>query len=203
MIMTEQKKKEQRSNKWAFLFYQESAPEDYLNVLEELHVPFVLSPWHDKDVNRSTGEFKKAHKHGAFFFDSLKSYTQVSELISNKLNGPAHVEVVMSPKGMYDYFTHAENPEKTPYNIMDIESGAGFELDKFLAENNSDLLQQVYEIMRDSGLKEFADFTDLVAEEFPLLLYYVFDKSYFFKIYLDSKRYIESKPKTGKEVEDD
>ncbi|MDT2883133.1 replication protein [Lactococcus lactis] len=203
MIMTEQKKKEQRSNKWAFLFYQESAPEDYLNVLEELHVPFVLSPWHDKDVNRSTGEFKKAHKHGAFFFDSLKSYTQVSELISNKLNGPAHVEVVMSPKGMYDYFTHAENPEKTPYNIMDIESGAGFELDKFLAENNPDLLQQVYEIMRDSGLKEFADFTDLVAEEFPLLLYYVFDKSYFFKIYLDSKRYIESKPKTGKEVEDD
>ena len=201
--MTEQKKKEQRSNKWAFLFYQESAPEDYLNVLEELHVPFVLSPWHDKDVNRSTGEFKKAHKHGAFFFDSLKSYTQVSELISNKLNGPAHVEVVMSPKGMYDYFTHAENPEKTPYNIMDIESGAGFELDKFLAENNPDLLQQVYEIMRDSGLKEFADFTDLVAEEFPLLLYYVFDKSYFFKIYLDSKRYIESKPKTGKEVEDD
>ncbi|MDT2921276.1 replication protein [Lactococcus lactis] len=203
MIMTEQKKKEQRSNKWAFLFYQESAPEDYLNVLEELHVPFVLSPWHDKDVNRSTGESKKAHKHGAFFFDSLKSYTQVSELISNKLNSPAHVEVVMSPKGMYDYFTHAENPEKTPYNIMDIESGAGFELDKFLAENNSDLLQQVYEIMRDSGLKEFADFTDLVAEEFPLLLYYVFDKSYFFKIYLDSKRYIESKPKTGKEVEDD
>lgn len=203
MIMTEQKKKEQRSNKWAFLFYQESAPEDYLNVLEELHVPFVLSPWHDKDVNRSTGEFKKAHKHGAFFFDSLKSYTQVSELISNKLNGPAQVEVVMSPKGMYDYFTHAENPEKTPYNIMDIESGAGFELDKFLAENNPDLLQQVYEIMRDSGLKEFADFTDLVAEEFPLLLYYVFDKSYFFKIYLDSKRYIESKPKTVKEVEDD
>lgn len=127
----------------------------------------------------------------------------MSELISNKLNGPAHVEVVMSPKGMYDYFTHAENPEKTPYNIMDIESGAGFELDKFLAENNPDLLQKVYEIMRDSGLKEFADFTDLVAEEFPLLLYYVFDKSYFFKIYLDSKRYIESKPKTGKEVEDD
>ena len=67
--MTEQKKKEQRSNKWAFLFYKESASEDYLNVLEELHVPFVLSPWHDKDVNRSTGEFKKAHKHGAFFFD--------------------------------------------------------------------------------------------------------------------------------------
>ncbi|WP_236560075.1 Rep family protein, partial [Streptococcus halichoeri] len=47
--------KEKRSNKWAFLLYQESAPENYLDILEEMHVPFVLSPWHDKDVNRQTG----------------------------------------------------------------------------------------------------------------------------------------------------
>ena len=191
--------KDKRSNKWTFLIYKESAPEDYLNVLEEMHVPFILSPWHDKDINRSTGEFKKAHKHGALFFETLKSYTQVSELLQEKLNTPAHIEVVMSPKGMYDYFIHAENPEKTRYNIEDIESGCGFELDKFLAENNPDLLKQVYEVMRDSGLREFADFTDLIAEQFPDLLLCVFDKSYFFKIYLDSKRYIKTERKEDKE----
>ena len=65
--------KDKRSNKWAFLLYQESVPKNYLEVLEELHIPFVLSPWHDKDVNKETGEFKKAHKHGALFFESLKS----------------------------------------------------------------------------------------------------------------------------------
>ena len=92
-------KKEKRSNKWAFLIYQESTPEDYLERLEELHIPFILSPWHDKDVNSTTGEFKKSHKHGALFFESLKSYSQVSELVSEKLNAPSHVEVVMSPKG--------------------------------------------------------------------------------------------------------
>ena len=54
--------KEKRSNKWAFLLYQESAPEHYLDVLENMHIPFVLSPWHDKDINKETGEFKKAHK---------------------------------------------------------------------------------------------------------------------------------------------
>ncbi len=106
-------KKEKRSNKWAFLIYQESIPENYLERLEELHIPFILSPWHDKDVNSTTGEFKKSHKHGALFFESLKSYTQVSDLVSEKLNAPSHVEVVMSPKGMFDYFTHAENPDKT------------------------------------------------------------------------------------------
>lgn len=130
--------KEQRSNKWAFLFYRESAPENYLEILEGLHIPFILSPWHDKDINRKTGELKKAHKHGAFFFDSLKSYSQVSELIKDKLKGPAHVEPIMSPKGMYDYFVHAENPEKSQYDIKDIETGCGFELDKFLINNNND-----------------------------------------------------------------
>ena len=93
--------KEQRSSKWTFLFYKESAPADYIEVLEELHIPFILSPWHDKDVNRKTGELKKAHKHGAFFFESLKSYKQVSEIIKDKLNGPAHVEVIQSPKGLF------------------------------------------------------------------------------------------------------
>ena len=44
--------KEQRSNKWAFLFYKESAPDNYLDILEEIHVPFVLSPWHDKDLKK-------------------------------------------------------------------------------------------------------------------------------------------------------
>lgn len=97
--------KEKRSNKWAFLIYKESAPDNYIEVLEGLHVPFVLSPWHDKDIHSDTGEIKKAHKHGALYFESLKSYSQVSELITEKLNGPTHVEAVMSPKGMYDYFT--------------------------------------------------------------------------------------------------
>lgn len=74
--------KEKRSNKWAFLLYQESAPENYLAILEDMHILFVLSPWHDKDINKETGEFKKAHKHGALYFDSLKSYSQVSELVT-------------------------------------------------------------------------------------------------------------------------
>ncbi|MDG4974943.1 replication protein [Lactococcus lactis] len=195
-------KKERRSNKWAFLIYQESTPEDYLERLEELHVPFILSPWHDKDVNSTTGEFKKSHKHGALFFETLKSYTQVSDLVSEKLNAPSHVEVVMSPKGMFDYFTHAENPDKTKYDINEIESGCGFNLEQFLTENSPDLLGQLYQVMRDSEVQEFADFTDLIAEQYPHFLQFVFDKSYFFKIYLDSKRFnFKTKKQKGKSNE--
>ena len=53
------KSKEKRSNKWAFLLYQDSAPENYLDILEEMHIPFVLSPWHDKDVDKGNWRVQK------------------------------------------------------------------------------------------------------------------------------------------------
>lgn len=186
--------KERRSNKWAFLIYEESAPDNYLEILNGLHVSFVLSPWHDKDIYSGTGELKKSHKHGAFYFDSLKSYTQVSELVSDKLNGPAHVEVVMSPKGMFDYFTHAENPSKTPYDVENIESGAGFELDKFLLEQNTDnFMNDVIDIIEENNFMEFEDLVRYARENNYLLLGLIVERTYFFAKYLDSHRYSKGK----------
>ena len=182
--------KEQRSNKWAFLFYKESAPDNYFEVLEDIHVPFILSPWHDKDVNKKTGEFKKAHKHGALYFDSLKSYYQVSELIKDRLNGPAHVEPVMSPKGMYDYFTHAENPEKTLYKVEDIESGCGFELDKFLVQQNSDdFTTEVIDTIAENDFTEFEELVWYARDNNTALLGLIIERTYFFARYLDSRRH--------------
>lgn len=196
-------KNEKRSNKWAFLIYQESAPENYLEILESLRVPFVLSPWHDKDIHSETGEIKKSHKHGALYFDSLKSYSQVSELISNKLNGPSHVEIVLSPKGMFNYFTHAENPKKTLYNIEYIKSGCGFELDKFLLEQNSDnFMNEVIDIIEKNNFTEFEDLVRYARENNYLLLGLIIERTYFFAKYLDSRRHNPNKH-SKREKEDD
>ena len=182
--------KEQRSNKWTFIFYQESAPEDYLAVLDDIKVPYVLSPWHDIDIDRKTGELKKSHKHGAFFFDSLKSYSQVSELITTKLNGPSHVEVVMSPTGLYNYFTHAENDDKTQYNIEDIESGCGFDLDKFIVDNSTDdFINDVIDVIEDNDFTEFEELVWYAREYDTELLKLIFNKTFFFSKFLDSRRH--------------
>ena len=182
--------KEQRSNKWTFIFYQESAPEDYLAVLDDIKVPYVLSPWHNKDIDRKTGELKKSHKHGAFFFDSLKSYSQVSELITTKLNGPSHVEVVMSPTGLYNYFTHAENDDKTQYNIEDIESGCGFDLDKFIVDNSTDdFINDVIDVIEDNDFTEFEELVWYAREYDTELLKLIFNKTFFFSKFLDSRRH--------------
>ncbi|WP_080145573.1 replication protein [Marinilactibacillus piezotolerans] len=184
------KQKDKRSNKWAFILYQESAPENYFDVLEGLHVPFILSPWHDKDVNKETGEIKKAHKHGALYFDSLKSYSQVSELISEKLKSPKHVEVIMSPKGMYDYFVHAENPDKTQYNIEDIESGCGFDLAGFLLEQDGgSFIGEIIDMIEENEFVEFKDLVTYARTNNTILLALVMNKTYFFAKYLDSRRY--------------
>ncbi|MGY3746584.1 replication protein [Vagococcus salmoninarum] len=187
-------KNEKRSNKWAFLIYQESSPKNYLEILESLRVPFVLSPWHDKDINSETGEIKKSHKHGALYFDSLKSYSQVSELISNKLNGPSHVEIVLSPKGMFNYFTHADNPDKTLYNVEDIESGCGFEIEKFLLEQNSDnFMNEVIDIIEENNFTEFEDLVRYARKNNYLLLGLIIERTYFFAKYLDSRRHNPNK----------
>ncbi|UDM80945.1 replication protein [Vagococcus fluvialis] len=187
-------KNEKRSNKWAFLIYQESSPENYLEILESLRVPFVLSPWHDKDINSETGEIKKSHRHGALYFDSLKSYSQVSELISDKLNGPSHVEIVLSPKGMFNYFTHADNPDKTLYNVEDIESGCGFEIDKFLLEQNSDnFMNEVIDIIEENNFTEFEDLVRYARKNNYLLLGLIIERTYFFAKYLDSRRHNPNK----------
>lgn len=184
------KRKEQRSNKWTFIFFQDSSPSDYLRKLDELHVPYILSPWHDKDINGETGELVKAHKHGALFFESLKSYSQVSDLVSSRLNAPKHVEIVLSPKGMYNYFTHAENPTKTQYRVEDIECGCGFELDKFLMEyNTNEFIENVIDVIEENDFVEFDDLVKYARNNDCMLLKLIVDKTFFFTKLLDSRRY--------------
>lgn len=183
-----------RSNKWAFLLYKESAPENYIDILEEMQVPYILSPWHDQDVDKKTGELLKAHKHGALFFDSLKSYTQVSELLAENLNTPKKVQIVLSPKGMLDYFTHAQNPDKTPYNAEDIESGAGFDLDQFLVEQQSGrFINEVIDLINDYNFTEFQDLVIYARHNDPRLLTLIMNRTYFFTKFIKSKRYRESR----------
>ena len=100
----------------------------------------------------------------------------------------------MSPKGMYDYFTHAENPEKTLYDINEIESGCGFELDKFIVSNNNDeFLLLVIDIIEEHNFTEFNALVRFARNENTQLLALIMDKTYFFAKYLDSIRYDKSR----------
>ncbi|MCD9079133.1 replication protein [Staphylococcus epidermidis] len=182
--------KDKRSNKWAFLIYEESTPSNYRDILEQMHIPYILSPWHNQDIDRSTGEIKKSHKHGALFFDSLKSYSQISELLQQHLNTPSYIEIIMSPKGMFDYFIHASNPDKTPYDVNDIESGCGFDLNKFLLDQGqSEVFSNIIDMIEDQDFIEFQDLVMYARQHHLSYLDLIIQRTYFFAKYLDSRRH--------------
>ena len=100
---------------------------------------------------------------------------------------------------MYDYFVHAENPEKTQYNIEDIETGCGFELNKFLISNNNDeFLSTVIDVIEKYNFTEFNNLVRYAREENPTLLRLIVEKTYFFAKYLDSRRHASKQKQLSK-----
>ncbi|MBC9721970.1 MAG: replication protein RepB, partial [Lactobacillus sp.] len=40
----------EKSRYFTFLLYEDSAPDNYLELLESLNIPMAISPWHDLDI---------------------------------------------------------------------------------------------------------------------------------------------------------
>lgn len=76
---TTPKTKDGRGRNWAFLVYPESAPGNWLDLLDDLKVPAYVSPIHDLDVD-GDGVIKKAHYHVLVAFAGKKTREQVLEV---------------------------------------------------------------------------------------------------------------------------
>lgn len=91
---------------------------------------------------------------------------------------------------MYDYFTHAENSDKTLYDIKDIESGCGFNLDQFLVQQNSDdFVTEVIDTIEQNDFTEFEELVWYARDNNTALLGLIIERTYFFARYLDSRRH--------------
>lgn len=67
---------------WQIVFYPESCPANYQEIIYRWHVPALLSPVHDPTKNKNSigDDEKKPHYHLNLYFDGKKSYDQVLEL---------------------------------------------------------------------------------------------------------------------------
>ena len=98
-------KKDVRARTWTFILYPESAPENWRDILDGYHIPWVESPLHDNDVNPD-GTAKKAHRHVILLFDGKKSFEQVKD-ITDALNAPTPQKTA-NTKGLVRYLTTEE-----------------------------------------------------------------------------------------------
>jgi len=112
------KKASMRTRSYATVVYPESAPENWLSVLRDMHINALVSPLHDKDVNPDSGEIKKPHYHVEFLFDGPKTRDQ-AQTIADAIGGVG-LEVLNSVRGYARYLCHMDNPEKAQYSPEDV-----------------------------------------------------------------------------------
>lgn len=148
-----------RARYWTFLVYEDSAPSDWRSIIDDLHAPWVESPYHDKDVNPD-GTNKKPHWHVMMYFEGKKSYEQVWEIV-NLINSPMPLPV-LSASGLVRYFIHLDNPEKFQYNLLDIVPHQGFDINKYFLPTETQHLAYLHEIFSFIKEQDIRYFSDLV-----------------------------------------
>lgn len=142
-----------RTRNWATVVYDEKS----IEILSELKLPCLVSPWHDSDIN-ADGEKKKKHKHIMFMFDGKKSETQIRE-ICDKIGGVG-CEPIQSARSYARYLCHLDNPEKAQYNINDVRSFGGIdyiELINSLADEFS-TLTDIINYLLDNNITDMKGF---------------------------------------------
>ena len=106
-----------KKRNWAFVLYPESAPNNWLDLLQQTGLQFCVSPLHDKDLN-ADNTLKKAHYHIILIYDGPTTYNNVRQLTESL--GQPIPQPLEQVRGYYRYLTHKDNPEKYQYDEKDI-----------------------------------------------------------------------------------
>lgn len=150
-----------------FLVYPDSAPENWIEILRLQHVPFIVSPLHDKDEDLSEfdGDLclvsKKAHWHVMITCDGNKPLKYFCDL-STSVNGSKTAWKVQNLRSMLRYFCHLDNPEKYQYSVNDVRCYCGASYDQAFDLTGFELLQTIKKIIRYAGQHKITSFQELV-----------------------------------------
>lgn len=178
--------KSTKSRNFAFIVYPESAPADWREKLCEFGIPFAVSPLHDKDKNPD-GTPKKEHYHVLITYANTTTLKAVANLFMPVLHSPIP-QTCASAKGMYRYFTHADNPEKYQYESSEITIYCGFEIpldSKDVREIT--LAIQCYAI--ENGITEYGRMLMRSAQYFPEWFEVMKNHSVIFRSFFASLRF--------------
>ena len=150
-----------------FLVYPDSAPDNWIEILRLQHVPFIVSPLHDKDKDLSEydGDLvlvsKKAHWHVAIICDGNKPLSYFTEL-SRSVNGSATAWKIQNLRSMLRYFCHMDNPEKYQYPVNEIRCYCGASYQNAMEMEGFELLHECRKILRYAREKHIHTFVGLV-----------------------------------------
>jgi len=180
-----------RTRNWTAVVYPESAPDDWIDLIQREHIEWILSPLHDKDIS-GDGQPKKPHYHIAILFASVKTYEQ-AKAFTDMLNCP-RPERVHSIKSLVRYMAHLDDPDKAQYDPGEIKGYGGVDISDMLRPNGSEryqLISDMLEYICDENIVEFKDLMNYARQEhfsdwFPLLCD---NSAYIVNQYIKSQRH--------------
>lgn len=152
-----------RARNFACVVYPESAPANWLDIVQDLKIPVFVSPLHDKDIN-PTGEPKKPHHHVLIAFEGKKSLEQV-RTIFEQFNGVG-CEVVQSIRGYARYLCHLDNPEKAQYNQADVLQfgGADYSAAIGLPTDKYKAVGEIIDYCKENDIYSYAEVLEYARE---------------------------------------
>lgn len=173
-----------RSSRWATIVYPESCPDDFVGILKDYHVQFLVSPQHTMDVDKD-GKLKKAHYHVMLFFDSLKSTKQVKEIFDS-IKGVG-CEKVASATSYARYLCHLDETDKYIYDIKDVTAyGIDYQECIKTPESKYEGVSGVLDYCFDNDIMSFSKLLVALRKEKSHLFKTVVDNPYLIKCFLSS-----------------
>ena len=145
-----------RTRNFATVVYPESAPSDWMDRLDQLHIATLISPLHDKDTNPN-GDQKKPHYHVLLMFESPVDFESKVKPIFEEI-GAVGRESVNSCRGYARYLCHLDNPEKAQYDMEDVIScsGADYQTMINLATDKYSAIGEMIEFCLQNGIVSYA-----------------------------------------------
>lgn len=156
-----------KTRAWSFFVYPESAPEDWLEILESFQVSFCISPCHDKDVCKD-GSPKKPHYHVIYICEG-PAYFKSALVYMHAVNG-CMLEPVHSLRGSVRYLVHMDSPAKHRYSEDDIITFSGFDYSEFFEMSEvqiTDTSKAMTDFILSHGVTEYSDFAGVCASVNP------------------------------------
>lgn len=192
--MNPNERKESKARNWAFILYEESAPENWRELLAEMHMPALASPLHDRDVDECDNP-KKPHRHVILMSDGPITQKRANEIME-PFNGTKSAERVQSLRGYVRYLAHLDDPDKAQYDPGDIEAFGGADLAALLKPNTAgryEIIGQMIDFCAERSITEFCELLRYARAErpkdwFPVLV----DSAFLMSRYLTSLRFASS-----------
>lgn len=181
-----------KTRNWLFVFYPESCPEDWADVIDSWCCTCYVSPLHDADV-KADGTYKKPHYHGILCFDNTKSYGQALSLVAGL--GCATCKPCNSIVNSMRYLCHLDNPGKARYEVSEIKTFGHADLSCIYEKSSRERIQDLEDIIclvKQFNITEFSECCELLMCHYPDLFAtcvknHSFVKSYIQSLYLSRK----------------